>query len=389
MTEKEIQDLALRYFQGETTLEEETKLHQWYERQIINEETIIIKTDGENIDDVKKRLFSKLQAKITKDKVNRENHIWNKKWMYYAASVIFILSFSIAYFYLKHSDSAPHYTQLLKNDVGPGGNNAILELANGSIINLDQAKKGNLVKIDGITVTKLADGKLSFIASDDINAKLNQSNTVRTPKGGQYQIELPDGTNVWLNASSKIKFPSAFASNLREVELEGEAYFEVAKLPNEKNTSVPFIVKNKNQQIEVLGTHFNVNSYVNEETVKTTLLEGSVRIQPIGSIASKFLKPGQESNVYNGKIEIQPADIESVIAWKNGDFIFNNESLQSVMRKIERWYDVEIIYQSGLLDLKFSGAVSRSRNLSEVLKIMELTGKVEFKIEGRRVIVMV
>jgi ferric-dicitrate binding protein FerR (iron transport regulator) len=252
---------------------------------------------------------------------------------------------------------------------------------------LDEAEVGELDNIGGIVVNKQADGILSIeVINADVNAPIGM-NTIRTPAGGQYQIKLPDGTKVWLNASSIIKFPSSFARNFREVELEGEAYFEVAKMLYNNNINIHFFVKNKEQQIEVLGTHFNVSSYP-EDIIKTTLLEGSVRVYSLISNSSQVLKPGQQSQIVNGEIEIRAADTESSFAWKNGDFIFNNEELYSIMNKLERWYDIEVEYKGSVVPRRFSGAVSRSNNLSEVLRIMELTGKVKFEIEGRRVFVM-
>src|SRR5690606_30381367 len=201
-------------------------------------------------------------------------------------------------------------------------------------------------------------------------------------------VELPDGTKVWLNASSILKIPSVFDGKLRKVELEGEAYFEVEHVEDNKYSRVHFVVNGKDQKIEVLGTNFNVYSYTDETAVKTTLLEGSVRVIVPATGQGVLLKPGQQSVVNKGAITMGKADMESDIAWKNGDFIFNNESLTSVMRKLERWYDVEVEYEGEFTDLRFSGAVSRSKNISEVLKIMTLTGKVKFSIAGRRIIVM-
>lgn len=389
MTEKEIQEIAYKYLKGETTPEEEAFLHQWYEVMGYDKEELVVKTHGEESEDIKNRLFSRLRAEIRKDIPLNHQPIWNKKWTYYAASFFLILTFSVIYYSTSEQPAMEvHYTELLKNDVGPGGDNAILELGNGTIINLDQANIGDLVDLDGFVVSKIADGMLSFEVSNSQNKESNQMNSIRTPQGGQYKLKLPDGTEVWLNTSSILKFPNAFEEGIRQVELIGEAYFEVAQLKDEKNKPIPFYVNSKQQQVEVLGTHFMVSSYPDETIVKTTLLEGSVRVLALNSTSNHVLVPGQQSQIQNGQLDVREADIESEIAWKNGDFIFNNESLESIMKKIERWYDVEVDYQSPNKGFKFSGAVSRSKNLSEVLNIIELTGKIEFKIEGRRVIIM-
>lgn len=389
MTEKEIQEIAYKYFKGETTPEEEIYLHQWYETLGHDQEELIVKTSGEDREDIKNRLFLRLKAEIQEEKSLSHQPIWNRKWMYYAASLFLILSFFVIYYStIEQHETIVHYTELLKNDIGPGGDNAILELGNGTIINLDQASIGDLVDLDGLVVSKIADGMLSFEISDSQNKGSNQMNSIRTPHGGQYKLKLPDGTEVWLNTSSILKFPNAFEEGIRQVELIGEAYFEVAQLKDEKNKPIPFYVNSKQQQVEVLGTHFMVSSYPDETVVKTTLLEGSVRVLALSSTSNRMLVPGQQSQIQNGQLDVREADIESEIAWKNGDFIFNNESLESIMKKIERWYDVEVDYQSPNKGFKFSGAVSRSKNLSEVLNIMELTGKIQFRIEGRRVVVM-
>jgi len=390
MTKKEIKHLASKYLQGTSTQEEEKILHAWYENQEKNAEEIIITTNGEGYKEVKNRLLKDIQLKIQQDEeIKALSTGWNKQWAY-AASLLLFLSFSGIYYYYfqKHFSSVVHYTKVLTNDVSPGGNNATLEFGNNKKINLDEVLVGNLLDMNGLIATKTADGILSLEFSKSPKTSTNEYNTVRTPKGGQYRVKLPDDTEVWLNASSSIKFPSSFTEDSREVEVHGEAYFEVAKTVNKKGQRIPFLVKSDQQIIEVLGTHFNVNNYSNESTIKTTLLEGSIRIVLAGSQFGKMLKPGQESTVYNNQISIENADLESVMAWKDGDFIFNNESLVSIMKKIERWYDVEVIYEGRPASQKFSGAVSRSKNLATVLKIMELTNEVRFKIEGRRVYVM-
>lgn len=390
MTEKELHNLALKYFQGNSTHEEEALLHQWYDKAMDNDQ-VVINSETEGIDEVKARLFLQLQSKIKEGHNPKKlNSAFNKKWLSYAASVFFVLSTSLALWYFNSKQASKEQdTKLLAQDIRPGGSSAVLELSDGSTINLDEATVGSLVNVDGLNISKLSNGILSVEVSRKENNGVAEVHTIRTPQGGQYQIKLPDGSDVWLNSSSSIKFPSIFSTVSREVELEGEAYFEIAKLLNNKDKQIPFFVKSKEQLIEVLGTHFNVSSYTDEVRTRTTLLEGSVKIHLTnGSKAIQQLFPGEESNVSHGVIQVQSADLEAAMAWKNGDFIFNNESLEDIMRKISRWYDVEIVYQNAHTTLKFSGAVSRAKNLSEVLNIMKLTGKVSFKIEGRRVLVM-
>ncbi len=389
MTDKEIKDLAFKFFQREITQEEEEILHQWYEEKDIPKDRYIVQTEDESKDDMSKRLFASIEVK--KDCENPPvtiRRLSKKNWIsVIAASLLLFVSIGSIYFYFHKPIEEPiHYTKLLKGDVGPGGNNAILELADGSIINLDSAAIGELGSIGSLRINKQDNGLVSIEVASSYNNAVAEKNTIRTPAGGQYQVKLPDGTRIWLNASSSITFSNVL-KEYREVELSGEAYFEVAKFQAINNKSIPFFVINKNQRIEVLGTHFNVYDYPGE-TIETTLLEGSVRIHSLESSNSRVLKPGQQSKVANGAIEIKEADLESSLSWKNGDFIFNNEEISRIMKKLERWYDVEVEYSSTFVPRKFSGAVSRSKNLSEVLKIMEFTGNITFKIEGRRVTVM-
>lgn len=307
-----------------------------------------------------------------------------------AAAAIFILVSIGTYFFYDKSDTQFKSVQSKPvQDIGPGRNKAILTLSDGSKIILNDAKNGEVARQAGISVIKADDGQLIYTISDAGSAADNGEvgyNTIETPRGGQYQVNLPDGSRVWLNAESSLIYPTRFKGNERKVEVYGEAYFEVTS-----NKLMPFRVKSRNQLIEVLGTHFNVNAYKDEPVVRTTLIEGLVSIQSDSStgLENKVLKPGQQSLVGKNEIKIQEADIETVTAWKHGDFVFKEESLASIMRKVSKWYDVDVSYEKGINEnLIFSGLVSRSRNISAILSNMELTGKVHFKIEGRRIIVM-
>jgi hypothetical protein len=266
-----------------------------------------------------------------------------------------------------------------KNDVTPGGRKAILTLANGSTIVLDDAQNGTLAQQGNTKVIKL-NGKLDYNASGS-SAKEILYNTITTPRGGQYQIELPDGSQVWLNAASSLRFPTAFAGKERRVEITGEAYFEVAK-----NKSMPFIVKVNNSEVQVLGTHFNIMAYDDEGVLKTTLLEGSVKFSC--NNLNKLLSPGQQSNLTSdGSIKVlSNVDVDDVMAWKNGVFNFNDASIESVCRQLARWYNVDIVY-SGTIDDLFYAKIPRNTNLSKVLDLLQRTGKVHFRIEGKKLLV--
>ena len=204
-------------------------------------------------------------------------------------------------------------------------------------------------------------------------------NTLTTPRGGQYHLTLSDGTSVWLNAASSIKYPIAFTGNERRVEITGEVYFEV-----EHNAAKPFRVICNGQTVEDLGTHFNINAYNDENAVKTTLLEGSVNVSAAGK--NKMLKPGEQAQLQHGNIRIADVDVNKVAAWKNGLFQFNDDNIRDIMRQLGRWYDVDIKYEGNLPDWEFSGAIPRNANLSQVLDILSFV-KVHFRIDGKTIVV--
>ena len=281
-----------------------------------------------------------------------------------------------------------------KNDVSPGGHKAVLILGDGARIVLDSAKNGELAQQGDAKVIKLGNGELAYHAVS-ANAPLTY-NTISTPRGGQYRVVLPDGSKVWLNAASSLRFPTLFTGRERRVELMGEGYFEIAK-----NPSMPFMVSvmaagaqagneqggGERTEVEVLGTSFNVMAYTDESAVRATLLEGSVRIRK--GADNKLLKPGQEAQLQRdgGLRVVENADIEEAVAWKNELFLFDNTDIRTAMRQIARWYDVDVRYE-GISHGGFNGQISRKVNVSELLKMLELTGEAHFKIEGKQVTVL-
>ncbi len=273
-----------------------------------------------------------------------------------------------------------------EDDIVPGGNKAVLTLANGKKINLTDVNIGTLAEQSNVQIAKIADGQLVYNVLLDqkvIDDQKNQNNTIETPRGGRYQMRLPDGTNVWLNSASRLTFPSSFSClSKRKVELSGEAYFEVAK-----DSSRPFVVKTILQEVEVLGTHFNISSYEDESSVKTTLIEGSVKIVAKNG-SDKILKPGQQSVLTADNITVENiSQGQQALAWKNDQFVFESNDIQYVMRMISRWYNVEVEYVGTIPENRFGGAISKFENISEVLKSLESTGRVKFKIEERRILV--
>jgi ferric-dicitrate binding protein FerR (iron transport regulator) len=334
----------------------------------------------------------------------RRNKIIHRNWMYAVAAVALIF-ITITVVTFRNNRPVNEINQvveipktiikkkpLYKNDIKPGGNQAILTLADGTKIVLDKAAEGALARQGNTTVIKLDDGRLAYNMQtvSQIPTTKILYNTLSTPRGGQYRVTLPDGTLVWLNASTSLKFPTAFTGNERKVEIKGEAYFEVAK-----NEAMPFIVTAENSEIKVLGTHFNVSAYADDKVMKTTLLEGSVELSIAKRAGSETvpatikLQPGQQAQLDETNIlKVVEADTEEATAWKNGFFIFNNEDVESIMRKITRWYDVKVIYENKDENMRFTGNISRAENVSEVLRVLELTEIVHFKIEGKTITVL-
>ena len=271
----------------------------------------------------------------------------------------------------------------ISNDIDPGGDKAVLTLGDGSTIMLDNAANGELAAQGNQKVIKLDAGQLAYKqGADHTGAVVPEYNTIATPRGGRYEVILPDGTRVWLNAASSLRFPTAFVGKERVVELSGESYFEVAHRPDQ-----PFKVRFADgAEIKVLGTHFNIQAY-KDETVKATLLEGAVEISK--QTMKGIMKPGQQAVIRKeGDVRIvSNVDTEEAIAWKNGYFQFNRADIATIMRQIERWYDVEVEFRGKLSDKEFVGKVPRNTRVSEVLKILELS-KVHFIIEGKKIIVM-
>lgn len=260
-------------------------------------------------------------------------------------------------------------------DKAPGGNRAVLRLANGREISLDDAAAGNLATQAGARITKSAGDEVIYESAAPGKAAGEVAfNVISTPRGGQFQVRLPDGTRVWLNAASSLRFPTRFDGSAREVELTGEGYFEVAK-----DAAHPFIVRSSGQHIQVLGTHFNVNAYGDGGLVRTTLMEGSVRVN--GPRESSMLAPGEQSqlNIRSGSMRKVKADVEQAVAWKNGNFLFNDTYLPDIMLQLSRWYDVEVGGEN-FPRIRYNGGIPRSMQLSEVLKMLEETGNVKFQL---------
>lgn len=318
-----------------------------------------------------------------------------------AAAILLVVGAALYIFNVQYpSDLGAGQLVGINNKAGilPGSNKAVLTLGDGTAINLQDVANGKLANEGDVLVMKSQNGQLIYSINKEIDRKdrnLWSVNTLTTPRGGQYQLNLPDGTKVWLNAASTLKFPSTFTGlNQRKVELSGEAYFEVAKImvsekgAKGKDIKLPFVVVTGSQKVEVLGTHFNVNAYIDEGNTRTTLLEGAVKVTD-DERRTVILKPGQQSLLNKDALVVQQADLEKSIDWKSGKFIFKNESLESIMRKVARWYDVKVVYAVSVpKEETFSGTVSRFDDVGKLLRRLELTGEVSFKINGKTITVL-
>ena len=308
------------------------------------------------------------------------------RWKLTAAAAAILLLAGTLYWWQKPGPASVPVTAAKTPgiEVLPGGDRAVLTLADGRTIVLDSAKDGELASQGNTKVLKSGDGRLTYQATAGSSVAWN---TISTPRGGQYQIVLPDGTHVWLNAVSSLRFPTAFTGDSRQVELTGEAYFEVAPFTGAGgHGKLPFLVMAGGTTVEVLGTHFNVNAYTDEKAQHTTLLEGAVKV--IHGSAAQLLHPGQQAilDKATDALSVQPADTVQAIAWKNGYFELDNTDLPTVMRQIARWYDVNISYQDTGATARFGGGISRKMNLSDALHLMESSG-LHFRLEGRNLTV--
>lgn len=387
MKAEQAKELLKRYRKGHCSAEENKAIESWIEQELS-----AFSWDKQELEKI--RFGEMLKARIDAEKGRKDRSTWS--WMRIAAAAVLLFCLGIGfYFYRSGLKKGLGERQLYaQQDVKPGGNKATLTLGNGQTINLSDAGSGEIAEQSGMKITKTRDGQLIYDLSgiDQGNQttksnKMAMYNTIATPKGGQYQVRLPDGSKVWLNAASSLKYLANFSAwNERRVELSGEAYFEVAK-----DKTHPFIVKTEHQEVKVLGTHFNINSYKDEPVTKTTLLEGSVRVAALDGHkrADVVLRPGEAAVLNSSSIQVLTQDAEDAMAWKEGYFMFNNESLESVMRKISRWYNVEVEFtDDSAKSHTFYGRMSRFSKVSQILKNLEMTKEVKFEIKDNKIYVL-
>jgi transmembrane sensor len=379
----QLAELAERFLAGTATEKEKELLHEWYDTADKEEIELVFTREPETAEAVGKRLFSGLQLVMQEERQETRHRriVFTRRWIA-AASVIFVVVFAGKYFWDadRSSKTAPGVVQVTKprTDLPPGTNKATLLLGDGSVIDLAEAKNGTIKHAAGALIEK-KDSQLIYGFGAPEAAEMN---TIQTPRGGQYEVVLADGTKVWLNSASSMSYPTTFTGNNRQVTLKGEAYFEVAE-----DKARPFKVSVGDVQVDVLGTHFDVMAYDDEDAINTTLLAGAIRVTTKGS-ASRVLAAGQQASVdrSSGSLIVKEADTEGAVAWKNGLFDFAGVSTESVMRQLARWYDVQVQYE-GKADKHFRGTIPRSSNVSEVFKMLELTGEVHFSIDGKKITV--
>lgn len=382
-------DLLQRYRLGTCSEEEKEQVEGWYNERRNDIYNPLTEAEEEIVG---ARIYSNVQGVLTSATAERVIPIWRKQRTWWVAAGTMMLMATAGYLLFTHKDPVPAIVHTPKPEVRPvkpGGNKALLTLGDGSVIVLDSAANGALSQQGKTIVLKKQDGQLVYESQHNGNQDAVAWNTISTPRGGQYQVVLPDGTKVWLNAVSSLRFPASFTGKERTVELTGEAYFEV------NHSNLPFIVdiisvngRPGGGRVQVLGTHFNIKAYLDEREIKTTLLEGSVDMTSTGS--HFVLKPGQQAQLHKstGMMSLdEHADVEEAVAWKEGRFVFNDASVETVMREIARWYDVEIVYAGKVPTEKFEGEIPRNSNIQEVFKILELS-KVHCKIEGRKITVL-
>lgn len=380
MEDNKVDELLKRYHQGIATAEEKAWVETWYLRMENQTEEINISQIRE--DEQRSRLI--LQQQLFPVKIVRK---WPR--LLVAAAVLAMVCLS-GYWFLNNRQQQQVMAgkTTASYDVAPGSDKAILTLADGRKITLDDAGTGQLANESGIVVTKTAQGQLIYTVSGTAAAQeLSGFNTITTPRGGQYQVVLPDGTHVWLNAASSLQYPVAFSRQKREVRLSGEACFDVTE---DKKRPFKILTTHLGREhiAEVLGTVLNINAYDDEAAVKTTLISGAVRVRQNETEATKILQPGQQAVWSETGWKLKEVDAEAAIAWKNGYFVFEEEELASIMRKIGRWYDIETEYKDRALpQMKFNGTVSRYEQVSKVMNVLELTQAAHFTLAGNKIVV--
>ena len=388
MEKSKFANLLEKYLSGTASEDEKQLLMSWYDS--FDDEQVIVNVET---DDEERKIYDRLNQKmdllvkkpVQKTKVIRMKH-FHGFWKV-AAAVVILFS---GYWGWKHFRPSPDYqpSAIAAHPLTPGHSGAILTLADGTKILLDSVKNGTIALSGDHKVIKNGSQVIYEGSKMEADGPLTY-NTMATPKGREFELVLPDGTKVWLNAASSIKYPTVFPRGERVVEVTGEAYFEVSHQADKKGERVPFIVHANEMTVQVLGTHFDVNAYLDEPYTKTVLLEGSVSAREKNGAKAVIIQPGQQAFISNGvreEVMVASADVQKVVAWKNGLFQFNDDPLESILRQISRWYDVEVECAPDKKGLRFNGVISRRSDVEALMGLLSATGVVNFKLENRKLI---
>lgn len=377
---KKAEALISKYRSGEISEEERALLESWYLEEAAKARPEANFTDYQAEE-------AALWAKIQRQRMPQNQvRLWPRVAV---AAAIALVLFAAGLFYFGGWKPAASNKYQLAADVNPGTTGATLVLNNGKRIRLNAANNGELAREAGVIITKRADGQILYETKAAGNQKSISRNTLHTNKGETFMVVLPDRSKVWLNSGSSLTYNTVIRdTNTRAVYLEGEAYFEIAKLNGKNGKRLPFLVITPKQEVEVLGTHFNINAYSDEPVISTALLEGSVKVSNGSGSKAVTLRPG-ELAINNGKnLEVTKTDLESIMDWQHGDFNLDKVDFKVSMRKIARWYNVEVIYDPSVPNgIETGGWISRKNKLSAVLKAIALSKQVKFRIQGRKVYV--
>ncbi len=405
MTQAQLTTLIRKYLSGEANEQEKLQIEQWYE-SFDTSSLEFVGGDSQMTEESLNKSLKALRAKIAQEhsaggmpSLGSSKRIF-RWWQAAAAATVLVVAAGVIlslWNQQRKKTGADMAVQTLTKDFQPGGNNAVLTLANGRQIVLDSAGNGLISTQGNARIIKVTGGLLTYNRqSSNVNGESSvQYNTITTPRGGRYEVILPDGSKVWLNAASSLRFPTIFIGDKREVEMTGEAYFEIAR-----NASMPFVVKKGSIEVTVLGTDFNVNAYDDESNLKVTLVEGLVRVSQVSTDNrqsttrnSQLLKPGQQlilSLSKDGGAEMnlqKDADVNEAVAWKNNLFWFDSDNIQEVCKQLSRWYNVNISIHGNVHDL-FTGSIPRDLPFSKVFEVLQKTGSIQYKIEDVNTIIV-
>lgn len=385
-TDQYIQTLYLKFLSGKIDAKELQELFDCLENKeqqdqlrLLIRQTIATEPETENDKKIEQLVFD------VKSKLRKQLRPAPKRkiqWQIYAAAAVALIAIGLAYFLIRnrtlYEDPQEKQTAYAE-DIQPGGNKAILTLSSGKKVQLDD-KNSAVYGESGIEIKQEKDGTITYQLINIAASQTTGTNMIEVPKGGQYKVILPDGTRVWLNSASTLRYPVAFGTTSRTMEMTGEAFFAIAP-----NKNFPFKVMVGGQEVTALGTSFNINAYSNEPNVTTTLIEGKLKVQDQTANKTVIIYPGQQTNARNGTLLVSKVNTVDVMAWKDGLFVINKASLQAVLRQIERWYDVEVDVRLPADAGTFSGELPKNTTIAEMLQSLETVTGVKLKLEGRRI----